>query len=99
MRLNLGNEQHLRVNNVLKDLNTRIHKSVNQFLIDATDFYIRSFEDDALTNESARHRQERGEFVKRGDIDDIKKEMKGEVKDEIIRLLGAALAGGGASKE
>lgn len=37
MRMNLDNEQHRRIHMVLTDLNTNVHKSVNQFLIDATD--------------------------------------------------------------
>ena len=32
-RLNLDNEQQRRVNRVLAELNTDIHKSVNQFII------------------------------------------------------------------
>ena len=41
LRMNLDNEQHRRVHAVLADLNTDIHKSVNQFLVDAADAYIR----------------------------------------------------------
>ena len=37
-RLNLDNEQQRRVNKVLAELNTDIHKSVNQFITDAIDF-------------------------------------------------------------
>lgn len=87
MRLNLNNEQHLRVHDVLKDLNTGIHKSVNQFMINAVDFYIQSFEEDSLTNKEARNKQEGQEIIKRSDIADIKKEIQNEVKDEIIRIL------------
>ena len=35
VRLNLDNEQQRRVNKVLAELNTDIHKSVNQFITDA----------------------------------------------------------------
>ena len=33
LRMNLDNEQHRRVHSVLAELNTDVHKSVNQFLI------------------------------------------------------------------
>ena len=51
MRMNLDNEQHRRIHMILSDLNTNVHKSVNQFLIDATDAYIRKLEGSELTNE------------------------------------------------
>ena len=41
-RLNLDNEQHRRVNKVLAELNTDIHKSVNQFITDAILLYGRN---------------------------------------------------------
>ncbi len=47
-RLNLDNEQQRRVNRVLAELNTDIHKSVNQFITDAIDFYTNSFGDENL---------------------------------------------------
>ena len=43
LRLNIDNEQHQRVEKVLADLNTEIHKSVNKFIVDSIDFYIRSW--------------------------------------------------------
>ena len=42
VRMNLNNEQHRRVHKVLTELNMNVHKSVNQFLIDAADAYISS---------------------------------------------------------
>ena len=38
VRLNLDNEQHCRVHRILAELNTEIHKSVNQFIVDAVEF-------------------------------------------------------------
>lgn len=104
VRLNLGNEQHCRVHKVLAELNTEIHKSVNQFLIDATDFYIRSFEDENLLKEAESRRNKGTEYISRSDLDGIREELKSEVKNEIILLLGAALskgtaAGGGLAQQ
>ena len=42
LRLNMDNEQHQRVEKVLANLNTEIHKSVNKFIVDSIDFYIRN---------------------------------------------------------
>lgn len=97
VRLNLDNEQHRRVHKVLAELNTEIHKSVNQFLIDAADFYIRSFEDENLLKEAESRRDKGAEYISRSDLDGIREELKSEVKNEIILLLGAALSKGVAA--
>lgn len=97
VRLNLDNEQHRRVHKVLAELNTEIHKSVNQFLIDAADFYIRSFEDENLLKEAESRRDKKAEYISRSDLDGIREELKSEVKNEIILLLGAALSKGTAA--
>lgn len=91
-RLNLDNEQHRRVNKVLAELNMSIHKSVNQFITDAVDFYARSFEDEALLKKT-RERKEK-EYISKNDLEGIREELRNDVKNEIIMLLGAALGGG-----
>ena len=40
IRLNVQNEQHQRVEKVLANLNKKIYKSTNQFVINAIDYYI-----------------------------------------------------------
>ena len=37
-RLNMNNPQHVKINNVLKNLNPKIFKSRNQFIADAEVF-------------------------------------------------------------
>ena len=93
-RLNLDNEQQRRVNKVLAELNTEIHKSVNQFITDAIDFYANSFGDENLLRETGGQKKE--EYISRSDLEGIREELKNEVKNEIIMLLGAALGGGAA---
>lgn len=93
VRLNLDNEQHCRVHKVLAGLNTKIHKSVNQFLVDAADFYIRSLNDESLLKEPNEQKKDAG-YITMDDLDGIKTELKNEVKSEIIMLLGAALGAG-----
>lgn len=94
VRLNMDNEQHRRVHKVLTELNTEIHKSVNQFLIDAADFYIRSFDDENLLKEMESRKQKDVDYISRNDLDDIREELISEVKSEIILLLGTALSQG-----
>ncbi len=93
VRLNLDNEQHCRVHRILAELNTEIHKSVNQFIVDAVDFYIRSLNDESLVKETGEPKKNAG-YITREDLDGIRSDLKNEVKNEIIMLLGAALGAG-----
>lgn len=92
LRMNLDNEQHRRVHLVLSDLNTDVHKSVNQFLIDAADSYISRLEGKELT----RAEKQPGEclYVTREDLEKIRREIKNELQREMIIILGSALTGG-----
>lgn len=78
---------------ILSDLNTNVHKSVNQFLIDATDAYIRKLEGSELTNEE-KSESENCRYITREDLDKIRREIKEELQREMIIILGAALTGG-----
>ena len=91
MRMNLDNEQHRRIHMVLTDLNTNVHKSVNQFLIDAADSYIKKLEGSELTNEE---KPKSGEclYITRDDLERIRREIKDELQKEMIFLFGAALS-------
>ena len=93
VRLNLDNEQHCRIHKVLAELNTEIHKSVNQFIVDAVDYYIRSLNDESRVKGAGEQKKEAG-YITREDLDGIRSELKNEVKSEIIMLLGAALGAG-----
>lgn len=96
LRLNMQNEQHQRIQKVLEGLNRDIHKSENQFIIKAIDFYIRSFEDDDLMERQRRNRKP--EYVTVEAFEDIRKELESSMKDELIRLLGTAITGGITAK-
>ena len=76
---------------VLTDLNTNVHKSVNQFLIDATDSYIKKLEGNELTNEE-KPKSEECLYITRDDLDKIRREIKDELQKEMIFLFGAALS-------
>lgn len=92
LRLNMQNEQHQRIQKVLEGLNKDIHKSENQFIIKAVDFYIRSFEDDDIMEKL--HRKKKPEYVTVEVLEDIRRELESSMKDEMIRLLGTAITGG-----
>lgn len=95
LRMNLDNEQHRRVHLVLSDLNTDIHKSVNQFLIDAADSYISRLAGEGLTWDEGK---EPGEckYATRDDLERVHREIKDELQREMIAMLGSALMGGQA---
>ena len=78
LRMNLDNEQHRRVHSVLAELNTDVHKSVNQFLIDAADSYISRLAGNELTKES----EQKGEclYVRREELEQIRREIKDELQ-------------------
>lgn len=92
LRLNLQNEQHQRIQKVLATLDKGIHKSENQFIIKAIDFYIKSFEDDGIMDRIQQ--KKKTEYVTVDELAELRKEIESEVKDEIIRLLGSAMIGG-----
>lgn len=92
LRLNMQNEQHQRIQKVLEGLNKDIHKSENQFIIKAVDFYIRSFEDDDIMDRL--HRKKKPKYVTVEALEDIRRELESSMKDEMIRLLGTAITGG-----
>ena len=71
---------------ILTDLNTNVHKSVNQFLIDATDAYIRKLEGNELTNEEKAQSKEHL-YITRTDLDEIRREIKDELQREMIGIL------------
>ncbi len=95
LRLNLHNEQHRKIQRVLEGLNKEIHKSENQFMIKAIDFYIRSFEDDM---EEETQTKKKG-YVTADSLEDIRKELADSMKEELIRLLGGAIMGNTAIRE
>lgn len=97
LRLNLKNEQHSKIYKVLSTLDKDVHKSENQFILNAIDFYIQSFEDDGIMD---RLRQrDKPEYVTADDLADMRREIESSMKDDLIRLLGSAMMGSPAARE
>ena len=92
LRLNLTNQQHAQIYKVLSSLDKDVHKSGNQFILNAVDFYIHSFENDAIMDKLCQNKNPG--YVTADDLADIRRELEGSMKDELIRLLGSVIMGG-----
>ncbi len=89
-RLNVNNPVHVNIAKVINNLDKKLYKSKNQFIIDACEYYINhygseSFMDIPKTDENS--------YVKREEFTDICEKMKQEAaisaRDEVIKLLGS----------
>jgi len=94
VRLNMNNPQHVKINNVLQNLNPNIFKSKNQFIIDACQFYIDHYGEEQFMEKKERKRES---FISVEDIDEIKAELievaMNEARKEVIKLLGGVISG------
>lgn len=89
IRLSGENEQHIKVRNLLEDLNMDIHKSKNQFIIDAIEFYFNSFDEAELTNSGLEKQQKcREEYVSREEMEKAISDLKAEVYGKVLQLYG-----------
>lgn len=93
LRLNLDNEQHRRVERVLADLNLDVHKSINQFLVEAVDCYIRKLEGTELTYEDVPKKQD-SHCITRDELEQMRIEIKDELQKEMIGVLASSLITG-----
>lgn len=93
LRLNLSNEQHRRVEIVLKSLNPEIFKSMNQYIIDAIDFYTKYLDGESISITAASNIVKKEDWVTREDFKELKKELDTDIRNDVIRILGEALVG------
>lgn len=94
LRLNMNNSQHVKINQILCSIDKDVCKSKNQFIIDAIEFYIEYYGKDVLVRE-----EKDIQYVTADEIESIKQELMNaamtEARNEVIRLLGTAVAGRG----
>lgn len=94
VRLNMNNPQHVKINNVLQNLDPNIFKSKNQFIIDACQFYIDHYGEEQFMEKKERKRES---YISVEDIDEIKAELievaMNEARKEVIKLLGGVISG------
>ena len=81
---------------VLEDLNLDIHKSINQFIVDAVEYYIAHFDDKELIGPTADAGKQR--YISRvefneaimkmnNDLEDAKEEIKNQLYEEMLKLI------------
>lgn len=94
-RMNMDNPQHVKINEILSNIDKDVYKSKNQFVIDAIEFYVDHYGKEHFTKneEGTRH------YIRVEDLDKIKSEIREEVMTEarleVIRVLGTAVSGRG----
>ena len=63
----------MKINDVIQNLDPKIFKSKNQFIIDAIQFYIDNYGKETFVIK--KKEKERAEYIRSEDIDDIKEEV------------------------
>ena len=95
IRLNMHNPDHVLINNVIQNLDPKIFKSKNQFILDACKFYIDNYGKETFVIK--KKEKERAEYIRSEDIEDIKAEVIeaaiNEARKEVIKLLGGVISG------
>ena len=95
IRLNMHNPDHVLINNVIQNLDPKIFKSKNQFILDACKFYIDNYVSETFI--AKKKDNERAEYIRSEDIEDIKAEVIeaaiNEARKEVIKLLGGVISG------
>ncbi len=95
IRLNMHNPDHVIINDVIQNLDPKIFKSKNQFILDAIKFYIDNYGSETFI--AKKKDNERAEYIRSADIEDIKAEVIeaaiNEARKEVIRLLGGVISG------
>jgi hypothetical protein len=90
----MNNPQHVKINEVMKNLNPKIYKSRNQFLVEAAIFYIEHYGEDAFMEHEEGIEKE---YLSREDLVSLKAELietaMKEARQEVIRVLGGVISG------
>ncbi len=91
----MHNPDHVLINNVIQNLDPKIFKSKNQFILDACKFYIDNYGSETFI--AKKKDNERAEYIRSEDIEDIKAEVIeaaiNEARKEVIKLLGGVISG------
>ena len=94
LRLNMEEPKQAEIYQILTSLDKYIYKSQNQFLGDALEFYIEHSGKDMLTQQEQAEQQR---YITAEELEQIKKELRGELleetRNELLKLLGQYAAG------
>ena len=91
IRLKMDDPQQAKIVNVLDDLNKVIHKSVNQFVVDAIEFYMQHFNEAQLTKANNEKHPE-PEFVTEERLKQVLSDRDSKIPEivceQLIRMIG-----------
>ena len=91
IRLKMDDPQQAKIVNVLDDLNKVIHKSVNQFVVDAIEFYMQHFDEAQLTKADSIKQYE-SEYVTEERLKEALSERDNKIPEiiceQLIRMIG-----------
>ena len=94
LRLNMEEPKQAEIYQILTSLDKYIYKSQNQFLVDALEFYIEHSGKDMLIQQEQAEQQR---YITAVELEQIKKELRGELleemRNELLKLLGQYAAG------
>ena len=94
LRLNMEEPKQAEIYQILTSLDKYIYKSQNQFLVDALQFYIEHSGKVMLTQQEQAEQQR---YITAEELEQIKKELRGELleemRNELLKLLGQYAAG------
>ena len=94
LRLNMEEPKQAEIYQILTSLDKYIYKSQNQFLVDALEFYIEHSGKDMLAQQEQAEQQR---YITAEELEQIKKELRGELleetRNELLKLLGQYAAG------
>ena len=93
LRLNLNNPNHLKIYRTFQDLNTDIHKSRNNFIIEALLRYINGISEEDLTITGAKKKQEADRYVTQSEIAELETRITAKVMKEVAEMMGIAALG------
>lgn len=93
LRLNLNNPNHLKIYRTFQDLNTDIHKSRNNFIIEALLRYINGISEEDLTFTGAKKKQEADRYVTQSEIAELETRITAKVMKEVAEMMGRAALG------
>lgn len=85
LRLSRRNPNHIKMHQILVDLDKSVYKSQNQFIADAVEFYINALENDTITNSEREKREEN--FITKADLKEMKETIRMEVMNEVNKQM------------
>lgn len=89
LRFSMDNPRHVKVYQILENLNLKIYKSKTQFIINAIEAYIEEKDEETLTRKKKKRKDE---FMTREQFQQEREQMKSEIRTELYQELISYLA-------